>query len=72
MRDTTTPFAGAKAFQEQMARAGNRCELVISERGSHSYMMRTADLFGEAMSRTMKFLASAGIRDPDASQPADK
>lgn len=71
-RDTTTPFAGAKAFHEQMLRAGNRCELVASERGSHSYMMRTAELFDDAMSRTMGFLRANGIQDPDNAKPTGK
>jgi acetyl esterase len=65
-RDNTTPFAGAKAFYDRMLNAGNRCELVESERGGHSYMMRTAELFDEAMRRTRKFLAAQGINDPSA------
>jgi acetyl esterase/lipase len=56
IRDTTTPVAGAKAFAEKMKAAGNVCELILNERGSHSYMMRTEPLFLEAMGQTEKFL----------------
>jgi acetyl esterase len=62
IRDTTTPVAGAKAFAEKMSAAGNHCELILSERGSHSYMMRTEALFQEAMQQTAAFLEKAGIR----------
>ena len=60
-RDTTTPLVGATAFADAMRAAGNTCELVVDERGSHSYMMRTAALFDEAMNRTEAFLKQAGI-----------
>jgi acetyl esterase/lipase len=62
IRDTTTPVAGAKAFAEKMSAAGNTCELILSKRGSHSYMMRTEALFQEAMQQTETFLAKAGVR----------
>jgi acetyl esterase/lipase len=64
IRDTITPVAGAKLFVEQMQKAGNRCELILSQRGSHSYMMRTQPLFDEAMQQTRDFLTKAGIDDP--------
>ena len=64
IRDTITPVAGAKLFVEQMQKAGNRCELILSKRGSHSYMMRTQPLFEEAMQQTRDFLAKAGFSDP--------
>jgi acetyl esterase len=59
--DTVTPVVGAKAFHEAMQKAGNRCELVLHEKGGHSYMMRTEALFQEAMERTARFAAAAGL-----------
>lgn len=47
-----------------MTKAGNQCELILNERGSQSYMMRTERLFTEAMDQTREFLARAGIRSP--------
>lgn len=64
IRDTIAPVAGAKAFAEAMTKAGSHCELILNERGSHSYMMRTEPLFVEAMGQTCEFLARAGIRSP--------
>jgi len=64
IRDTITPVAGAKAFAEKMVAAGNKCELILNERGNHSYMMRTEPLFLDAMRQTSEFLEKAGIRDP--------
>ena len=61
MRDTTTPFAGAKAFDEAMRAAGNKVKLVAHARGSHSYMMRTKELFDEAMGQIVPFLKENGI-----------
>ena len=61
MRDTTTPFAGAKAFDEAMRAAGNKVRLVAHVRGSHSYMMRTKELFDEAMGQIEPFLKENGI-----------
>jgi acetyl esterase/lipase len=60
-RDTVTPVAGAKAFHEAMQKAGNRSELVLHEGGGHSYMMRTEPLFLDAMQRTARFAAAAGL-----------
>jgi acetyl esterase/lipase len=68
IRDTTTPVAGAKAFAEEMLKAGNKCELILNERGGHSYMMRTEPLFEEAMRQTREFLARAGL-GPNAKHP---
>jgi len=59
--DGTTPVVGAKAFHEAMQKAGNRCELVLHEKGGHSYMMRTETLFLDAMERTSRFAAAAGL-----------
>lgn len=61
MRDTTAPTAGAQAFAEAMKKAGNRCELILNQKGSHSYMMRTEALFTEAMAQTEEFLRGVGI-----------
>lgn len=61
MRDTTTPFAGAKAFDQAMRATGNKIEFVAHARGSHSYMMRTKELFDEAMGRIVSFLKTNGI-----------
>ena len=65
MRDTTTPFAGAKAFDEAMHAAGNQAQLIAHQRGSHSYAMRTQELFDEAMGQALAFLKSAGIESPN-------
>jgi len=61
IRDTIRPVAGAKAFSEAMTKAGNKCELILHERGNHSDMMRTAQLFDEAMQQTRDFLIKCGI-----------
>jgi acetyl esterase/lipase len=61
LRDTIAPTAGAQAFTDAMKKAGNRCELILNQRGSHSYMMRTEALFTEAMQQTEEFLRAAGI-----------
>lgn len=59
--DTVTPFAGAKAFQEAMLKAGNRCELDINEGGVHGYLMRDKVLFDDTMTKTDAFLKSLGL-----------
>ena len=56
--DPTTPFAGAKAFHEEMIKAGNRCELDVNEGGQHGYLMRRQELFDDTMKKTEAFLAS--------------
>lgn len=58
--DTTTPFKGAKAFDEAMRKAGNRCELIVNEGGKHGYLMFDPKLFAESMQRTEEFLKSLG------------
>jgi len=68
VRDSITPYVGAKAFVEAMQRAGNRCELVSHADGNHSYMMRTPELFEDAMAKTMAFLKAAGIEAPAKEQ----
>ncbi len=59
--DVTTPFKGARLFQEEMAKAGNRCELDVNEGGAHGYLMRTQELFDDTMAKTEKFLASLSL-----------
>lgn len=59
--DTTTPFKGAKAFHEAMLKAGNRSELVVNEGGAHGYLMRTRELYEEALRKTEAFLSSTGV-----------
>ncbi len=60
--DTTTPFAGAKSFHEQMLAAGNRSELVIDDGGVHGYLMRQEKPYTEAVEKAAAFLAEVGIR----------
>jgi acetyl esterase len=60
-KDPTTPFKGAKLFQEEMIKAGNRCELDANEGGAHGYLMRTQELFDDTMQKTGKFLSSLGL-----------
>jgi acetyl esterase len=59
--DPTTPFKGAKLFQEEMLKAGNRCELDAHEGGAHGYLMRTQELYDDTMVKTEKFLGSLGL-----------
>lgn len=59
--DTVTPFKGAKAFQEAMVAAGNRCELVVNDGGKHGYLMNDPALYNETMRRTVEFLSSVGF-----------
>ena len=60
--DTTTPFKGAQAFREAMLRAGNRCELVVNEGGTHGYLMRDQAIYEETLRKTEAFLASLGFK----------
>jgi acetyl esterase len=59
--DPTTPFKGAKLFQEEMQKAGNRCELDVNEGGVHGYLMRTQELYDDTMRKTEAFLKSLGL-----------
>ncbi|MBP9224786.1 MAG: alpha/beta hydrolase [Verrucomicrobiales bacterium] len=63
--DTTTPFAGAKRFHEEMLAAGNRSELHIQEDGVHGYLMRTESLYEETLSVSVDFLRSLHLLSPD-------
>lgn len=56
--DTVTPFIGARRFHEAMQAAGNRSELVIHEGGLHGYLMRTAPLYDDCMTKSEAFLRS--------------
>jgi acetyl esterase/lipase len=59
--DTVTPFAGAKAFDEAMQKAGNHCELVVNEGGRHGYLMFDRELYLDTLRRTDEFLAAIGM-----------
>jgi acetyl esterase len=59
--DPTTAFKGAKLFQEEMLKAGNRCELDAHEGGAHGYLMRTQELYDNTMRKSEKFLASLNL-----------
>ena len=59
--DVTTPFKGAKAFQEAMLKSGNRCELDIAEGAVHGYLMRKHELINETLLKTDAFLISLGF-----------
>lgn len=56
--DKTTPYAGAKAFEEAMRKAGNRCELVTKEGAGHTYLMYEKEVFEDTIRRTDEFLTS--------------
>ncbi len=56
--DIVTPFIGAQRFHEAMLKAGNRSELVTHEGGAHGYLMRTAPLYDECLSKSDAFLRS--------------
>ncbi len=58
--DTVTPFAGAQAFHDAMRKAGNRCELVVTEGAAHGYLMRDGALYDQTLRQTEAFLASLG------------
>lgn len=59
--DKTTPFNGAKLFQEAMEKSGNRCELVAHEGGKHGYLVEDPELFDEGMGKTAEFLRSLNL-----------
>lgn len=54
--DTVTPYAGARAFDEKMRKAGNDCELVSHKDGIHGHLIFDLQLFESAMERTRTFL----------------
>ena len=58
--DTVTPFKGAQAFHDAMIKAGNRCELVVTEGAQHGYLMRTKEAYEKALQGTEDFLSSLG------------
>ncbi|MDY0165361.1 MAG: alpha/beta hydrolase [Thermoguttaceae bacterium] len=59
--DTTTPFAGAKAFHRAMLEAGNRCELIVTEGGRHGYMMTSRPVFEASLKRIEEYLAELDL-----------
>lgn len=62
--DTTTPYAGALRFHEEMLAAGNQSELITHEGGLHGYLMRTEALYEACISETARFLGSFGFIKP--------
>jgi acetyl esterase len=56
--DKTTPYAGSVRFTEEMAKAGNVCELVTQPGGGHGHLNADIKLFDAAMARTAEFLAA--------------
>ena len=54
--DTTTPFAGAKRFHEEMLKVGNLCELDVNEGGAHGYVMSNQALFDDTLVKMEAFL----------------
>jgi acetyl esterase/lipase len=58
--DPTTPFAGARAFQQAINKSGNRCELVVQEGGNHGYFMRDRAQYDDTLKEIDVFLASLG------------
>ena len=59
--DTTTPFAGAKAFHRAMLEAGNRCELIVTDGGRHGYMMTSRTVFDSSLERIEQYLAELNL-----------
>lgn len=59
--DTVTPFKGAQLFHDRMLKAGNRCELVVTEGAVHGYLMRDEKLYQEAVAKTEAFLRALGF-----------
>lgn len=63
--DTVTPFKGAQAFHDAMLKAGNRCELVVTEGAAHGYLMRKPAPYNEAVHKTEAFLKTLGFIEKD-------
>lgn len=62
--DTTVPFANAKAFAEAMTKAGNRCEFLAYEGGSHGFFNFGRDgntPFIKTVTAADRFLTSLGF-----------
>jgi len=56
--DPTTPYKGAVLFDQEMKKAGNRCELIAHEGGHHGYLMFDATLYAQALEQIDTFLRS--------------
>ena len=54
--DTTTPFAGAKLFHDEMRKAGNRVQLDVNEGGVHGYLLVERAVFEDTLAKTEQFL----------------
>jgi acetyl esterase/lipase len=59
--DTTTPFAGAQLFRDEMRRAGNRVQLDVNDGGVHGYLLIERAVFEDALAKTEKFLRSVDM-----------
>jgi len=62
-KDTTTPLAGARLFQERMKQAGNRCELLTYEGYGHGFFNR-GEPYEKTLAAADAFLVSLGILRP--------
>ncbi len=59
--DTTTPFAGAQLFYDEMRKAGNRVQLDIHPGGVHGYLLIERGVFEDALAKTEKFLRTVDM-----------
>lgn len=59
--DTTTPFAGARLFADEMKRAGNVIQLDVNDGGIHGYLFGTRALFEDTLGKTEAFLRQHGL-----------
>lgn len=57
-KDPTCPYKGAKAFNEAMQKAGNKCELVSEQNAGHSYMYGKKSYFDKVLEKTKEFLVA--------------
>jgi acetyl esterase len=61
-KDTTTPFAGAKAFYDAMLKAGNTCTLIANDGAIHSFLMTDLAAYEKSLKDIESFLAKNGYR----------
>lgn len=59
--DTTTPFAGAQLFHDEMRKAGNRVELDVHPGGVHGYLLMERAIFEDTLAKTERFLRSVQL-----------
>ncbi len=70
--DTVTPFQGAQAFCEAMRKAGNQCEMVVHDGGTHGYLMRDRASYEDTLRKTEAFLTALKFlpyKSPAAASP---